>query len=191
MSQNEFRITAHMVSSLDGFVAKHDNSISWFETTDYYENGESAVDPEAFNLNIDCYLMGANTYEHALMLSENHGWAYGNVPVIVLSHRKLRIENKNIKLFEGNLNQLVDDVLKPNYKNVWVVGGPILIRDFLRHNLVDEIRQSILPVILGSGIPFYNHSEKEFPLHLHQVTAYKTGMVELSNVVRKEVMPKH
>ena len=34
-----FKITIHMVSSLDGFIAKKDNSVSWFDTSDYYEKG--------------------------------------------------------------------------------------------------------------------------------------------------------
>ena len=35
----DFKLTIHMVSSLDGFIAKKDNSVSWFETTDYYDKG--------------------------------------------------------------------------------------------------------------------------------------------------------
>jgi dihydrofolate reductase len=37
MAADGFTITIHMVSSLDGFIAKKDNSVSWFETTDHYE----------------------------------------------------------------------------------------------------------------------------------------------------------
>ena len=39
MSTAIFNVTIHMVSSLDGIIAKKDNSVSWFETTDYYEKG--------------------------------------------------------------------------------------------------------------------------------------------------------
>jgi dihydrofolate reductase len=62
-----------MVSSLDGIVAKKDNNISWFETTDNYEKGVAGQNPEAFLKTIDCYIMGARTYEHALELSTQYG----------------------------------------------------------------------------------------------------------------------
>jgi dihydrofolate reductase len=39
MTPQPFTITIHMVSSLDGKIAKLDNSIEWFETTDHYEKG--------------------------------------------------------------------------------------------------------------------------------------------------------
>jgi len=32
MKSDPFKITIHMVSSLDGFIAKKDNDVSWFET---------------------------------------------------------------------------------------------------------------------------------------------------------------
>lgn len=68
-----FTLTIHMVSSLDGMIAKKDNSVSWFDVSDYYEEGVTMEDPEAFLKTIDCYVMGARTYEHALELSKNYG----------------------------------------------------------------------------------------------------------------------
>src|SRR5882757_11007203 len=110
-----FTITIHMVSSLDGMIAKNDNSISWFETTDNYEKGAGAPDAEGFLKTIDCYIMGSRTYEHALELSRSYGWAYGDVPTIVLTHRKLPVDRQNIEIYSGDLEKLVNERLKPNY----------------------------------------------------------------------------
>jgi dihydrofolate reductase len=180
-----FRITIHMVSSLDGYIAKKDNSISWFETSDHYENGAVAPDAAEFLRTIDCYIMGSRTYEHALELSKNYGWAYGDTPTIVLTHRKLPIDRQNIEIYSGDLNKLVNERLKPNYRNVWLVGGADLTKDFIRLNLADEIRQNILPIMLGEGTPFYVQIGIERALHLKNVVAYKNGMVELHYQIRK------
>ena len=174
------KITIHMVSSLDGMIAKMDNSVSWFETADHYEKGHADPDTAEFLTAIDCYIMGSRTYEHALELSRSYGWAYGDTPTIVLTHRNLPVEKPNIEMYSGDLNKLVEERLTPNYKNVWLVGGPALVKDFIRANLADEIRVSILPIILGEGLPFFNHIGRELPLHLKDATAYKNGMVELS-----------
>src|SRR6185312_8929293 len=134
------KITIHLVSSLDGIIAKPDNSVSWFETTDHYEKGVTVTNEVAseFLKTIDCYVMGARTYEHALELSKNYGWAYGDTPTIVLSHRNLPVERANIETYSGDLDQLVNERLKPNYKNVWIAGGAIVAQEFIRLKLADE-----------------------------------------------------
>jgi len=185
MTTDTFKVTIHMVSSLDGIIAKKDNSVSWFESADSYENGVTDENAEEFMKTIDCFVMGSRTYEHALELSKNFGWAYGDVPTIVVSHRNLPIDRKNIEIYSGDLNKLVNERLKPNYKNVWLVGGAMLAIDFIRLKLADEIRLSVMPVILGDGTQFFDHIGKEQPLHLKNITAYKNGMVELWYEIKK------
>jgi dihydrofolate reductase len=132
-----------MVSSLDGIIAKKDNSVSWFETSDHYEKGIGITEPETeeFLKTIDCYVMGSHTYEHALELSKSYGWAYGDTPTIVVTHRNLPIERPNIEIYSGDLHKLVEERLKPNYKSVWLAGGAILAKDFILAKLADEIRK--------------------------------------------------
>jgi dihydrofolate reductase len=185
MTTDKFTLTLHMVSSLDGFIAKKDNSVSWFEASSTYEKGVSGENPEEFLKTIDCYVMGSRTYELALELSKSYGWAYGDTPTIVVTSRKLPIERPNIELYSGDLNTLVNERLKPNYKNVWLVGGAQLAKDFIRLKLTDEIRVSVLPIILGDGTLFFDHIGLEQTLHLKDVTAYKNGMVELCYQVKK------
>jgi dihydrofolate reductase len=148
MATDLFKVTIHMVSSLDGIIAKKDNSVSWFETSDYYEKGVTEPNTEEFLKAINCYVMGARTYEHAVELSKSYGWAYGDVPTIVVTHRNLPVDRKNIEFYSGDLGKLVNERLKPNYKNVWLVGGAMLVRDFIRLKLAKEIRLSVMLNIL-------------------------------------------
>ena len=166
-----------MVSSLDGFIAKRDNSISWMKSTDHYEKGKTLTEDEVakFLDGIDCYVMGSRTYEHAREL----GWPYGDVPVVVVSRRDLVSDRNNVEFYSGDLTKLVNDRLRPNYPSIWMVGGAELTKEFLHLDLVDDIIISIMPVILGDGILFFDYIEKEIPLHLKDVTAYTDGMVEL------------
>ena len=185
METDHFKVTIHMVSSLDGIIAKKDQSISWFETSDYYENGVSGENPEEFLKRIDCYIMGSRTYEHALELSKTYGWAYGDTPIIVITKRELRLFSKNIELYSGDLDLLINTRLKLNYKNVWMVGGAELTKEFIRLKLADEIRISVLPIILGEGKRFFDQVGVEEKLHLVDVMAYKSGMVELRYEILK------
>jgi dihydrofolate reductase len=185
MAGEEFKLTIHMVSSLDGIIAKRDNSVSWFETSSNYEKGIVGEDPDEFLKTIDSYVMGSNTYELALELSKDFGWAYGDKPTTVLTNRNLQTDRQNIEFYSGDLNKFINERLKPKYKNVWVVGGSRLASDFIKLKLADEIRISILPIILGDGLPFFDHIGQEQRLNLKDTKAYKNGMVELCYEIKK------
>lgn len=182
-----FQLTIHMVCSVDGMIAKKDNSVDWFETPDYYEDGMelSAQDTANFLKTTDCYVMGARTYEHALHLSAPYGWPYGDVPVMVVSHKNQPIERPGIEIYSDDLNKLVDEWLKPRFKNVWVVGGAMLAREFMRLKLADKIRLSVLPIILGNGTCLFDDTLQKQALHLQEVRAYKSGMVEYCYDIKK------
>ena len=171
-------VTLHVVSSLDGFIARKDNSVSWLEANgSVYENGVSISQEEAatFVKAIDCYVLGSRTYEHALEL----GWPYGDTPTVVVTGRKLPSTRKNVEFYSGDLKTLLDEKLAPRYRNIWLVGGAMLSQRFLELGLVDEIRLTIAPVLLGDGLRLFGSLAEE-RWELKNVVAYKNGFVELS-----------
>jgi dihydrofolate reductase len=168
-------VTLHVVSSLDGFIAKKDNSVSWMDSSDVYEKGVTDDGAEVIE-SIDCYVLGSRTYEHALEL----GWPYGDTPTVVITNRKLPSTRNSVEFYSGDLNRLVSEVLAPRYGNIWLVGGAILGQSFLRLGLVDEIRLMIAPVTLGDGLHLFGDSGAEQKWHLKNVVGYKNGFVELS-----------
>jgi dihydrofolate reductase len=172
-------VTLHMVSSLDGFIAKKDNSVSWLDSAgSVYEAGVSISEEEAatFVKAIDCYVLGSRTYEHALEL----GWPYGDTPTVVVTGREWRPARTSVEFYSGDLKTLVDGKLTPRYRNIWLVGGAMLCRRFLELGLVDEIRLTIAPVLLGEGLRLFGDSRTEEKWNLKDVVAYKNGFVELS-----------
>jgi len=170
-------VTLHVVSSLDGFIAKKDNSVSWMDSPgDVYEKGVSEGDADDVATSIGCFVLGSRTYEHALQL----GWPYGDTPTVVITNRELPSTRKSVEFYSGDLKKLVDEILVPRYGNIWLVGGAMLCQSFLRLGLVDEIRLMIAPVILGDGLRLFGDSGIEQKWHLKNVVAYKNGFVELS-----------
>jgi dihydrofolate reductase len=169
-------VTLHVVSSLDGFIARKDNSISWMDSPgDIYEKGVNDDGAEVLQ-SIDCYVLGSRTYEHALQL----GWPYGDTPTVVLTNRKLPSSRKSVEFYSGDLKKLVGEMLAPRFKNIWMVGGAMLGQSFLRLGLVDEIRLMIAPALLGDGLHLFGNSGTEQRWNLKNVVAYKNGFVELS-----------
>jgi dihydrofolate reductase len=178
-SAKEHSVSLHMVSSLDGFIAKKDNSVSWLDGNEsVYEAGVSISEEEAaaFVKAIDCYVLGSRTYEHALEL----GWPYGDTPTVVVTGRELPSIRKSVEFYSGDLRTLVDVKLAPRYRNIWLVGGAMLCERFLSLGLVDEIRLTIAPVLLGDGLRLFGDSLTEKRWNLKDVVAYRNGFVELT-----------
>jgi dihydrofolate reductase len=182
------RVTIHMAASLDGFIARKDGSVDWLETSDEFPDG-ATMDPEfveAFLKTIDCYVMGSRTYETALNFeTKGLGWAYGDKPVFVLSSRELPRSRDTVEFNSGDLAQFVDKRLRPRFRAIWFVGGGSVCGECLRLGLADEVRYSILPILIGEGISFVEKLGRDVSLHLMQVKAYKTGMVALHYQVRR------
>ena len=172
-------VTLHMVSSLDGFIAKKDNTVSWLDSPgSVYEAGVSISEEEAatFVKTIDCYVLGSRTYEHALEL----GWPYGDTPAVVLTGKEMPQVRKSVEFYSGDLKTLVDAQLAPRYRNIWLVGGAMLCRHFLELGLVDEIMLTIAPVLLGDGLRLFGGLQTEESWNLKNVVAYKNGFVALT-----------
>lgn len=188
MSDRDSRVTIHMVASLDGFIARKDGSVDWLETSDVFEAGETLdpTDVEAFLTTIDCYVMGSRTYETALGFeAKGFGWVYGDKPTFVLTHRELPRNRNTIEFHSGDLRVLVNEKLRPAFRSIWVVGGGVLAGECLRLGLADEVRYSIVPILIGEGIAFFEGLDRDVALHLLEMKAYRNGMIELRHEVRK------
>lgn len=187
MPNADSRVTIHMAASLDGFIARKDGRVDWLETSDEFAGGE-VLDPafvETFLKGIDCYVMGSRTYETALNFeSKGFGWAYGDKPTFVLTSRNLPRTRGTVSFHAGNLAQFVNGHLRSTFRTIWFVGGGAVCGECLRLGLADEIRYSILPVLIGDGIPFFDKLGRDVPLHLAEVKAYKNGMLALLYDVR-------
>jgi dihydrofolate reductase len=181
------RVTIHMAASLDGFIARKDGSVDWMETSDEFAGG-ATLDPEfieAFLKTIDCYVMGSRTYEVALGFeAKGFGWAYGDKPTFVLTHRDLPRTRETVEFSSGDLTQLVNERLRPRFGSIWFVGGGSVSGECLRLGLADEVRYSILPILIGDGISFFDQLDRDVALHLAEVKGYKSGTVELRYEVK-------
>ena len=187
MAKRESRVTIHMAASLDGFIARKDGRVDWLEASDEFAGGDSmdAGLVEAFLKTIDCYVMGSRTYETALNFeAKGFGWSYGDKPTFVLTSRVLPRNRKSVEFFSGDLARLVNDHLRPVFGSIWFVGGGVVCGECLRLGLADEIRYSILPILIGDGLPFFEKLGRDVPLHLAEVKSYRHGIVELRYEVR-------
>ena len=190
MANTDSCVTIHMVASLDGFIARKDGRVDWLDVSDEFAGGDT-LDPEfvqAFLETIDCYVMGSRTYETALAFeAKGLGWAYGDKPTFVLTRRTLPKARDTVEFYSGDLAHLVNERLKPSFRSIWLVGGGALSGECLRLGLANEVRYSIVPILIGEGISFFDKVGTDVALHLVAMKAYTSGMVALRYEVRTPV----
>lgn len=118
----------------------------------------------AFFAQVGALLMGRRTYD---VVAGFERWYYGDTPVLVATTRPLGTPAApTVRAVSGTPQELLAAAREvAGERNVYVDGG-MLIRSFLDAGLIDELTVSIIPVILGAGIPLFAGTARRTPLEL-------------------------
>ena len=154
------KITLYIATSLDGYIAREDGGIDWLP-----ESAESGYD--AFYKSIDTVIMGKTTYDQVLTFGE---YPYKDKKSFVFTTTN-QTKDENVE-FVSDVNKFVKDDFPGVGKNIWLVGGAQIIASFLKQKVVDEIIVTIIPVLLGRGIPLFKNIESDTKLELIKTTKY-------------------
>ena len=173
MKENIPRIRLYIACSLDGFIAREDGSIDWL--TKYDNNPETDYGYSEFYSSIGTILMGRKTYEQVLSFGN---WPYGDKKSYVFTRQNEPLHReKNVEFVSGNVGKFVRWLKKSTDEDIWLVGGSQLIKTFLEENLVEDLIVTIVPIILGGGIPLFDRIGKEIRLKTGRVERYENGLV--------------
>lgn len=155
--------------SVDGFIAREDGSVDRLSGYD----PASAWYGEFFDT-VDGLVMGAKTYEQILTFGD---WPYGDKPCLVLSNVARKCVRGCIGFFAGKVEDAVGLMRERKLSRVWIVGGSSTFTQFHRKGLIDDYIITIIPTILGSGIPLFRACDIEVRLRLVSSRALDSGMV--------------
>lgn len=151
------RVRVYMACSLDGFIAGRDDDLSWLEPpSDGAEASaapSSALEFDAFMSQVGAMLMGRRTYDVIAAMGQ---WIYGDVPVLVLTHRDLAPVAETVEPVAGTIEEVIALAKeRAGSKDVYIDGGN-LIQQALNAGLVDELVLTIVPILLGEGIRLFD-----------------------------------
>ena len=142
-------------SSVDGFIADRDHSLSWLLSRDVDARGPMGY--ERFVEDVGALVMGSTTYrwvlDHELGGDPARAWPYAQ-PTWVFSSRELPRAQGDLRFVRGPVAPLHADMLASAAgRDVWVVGGGDLAGQFADAGLLDELWVQYAPVALGAGAP--------------------------------------
>ena len=139
----------YTASSIDGFIADPDNSLSWLLSRDIDPQGPQHYD--RFSADVRAMCMGATTYQW--ILDNDPDWL-PTMPVWVFTHREFPETDRDVRFTTEPVPEVHAAMVEAAAgKNVWVVGGGDLVGQFHDHGLLDEVWVQYAPVALGGGAP--------------------------------------
>ncbi|MEY7849995.1 dihydrofolate reductase family protein [Natrarchaeobius sp. A-rgal3] len=171
-------IVLYIAVSVDGYIASEDGGVEWleeFESAPENEHGGY----EAFFESVDALVMGATTYEQVRSFGE---WPYEDRPTYVLTRRDHPPGPEGVQFVDDEVTALAARETA-KHDRIWLVGGATVARAFLRAGLVDELRLSIVPRLLGSGISLFGDDGAAMRLKLIESTTAENGILELRYAV--------
>lgn len=164
--------SVYIATSLDGFIAEEGGGLGFLEVAETqatdYGYGE-------FISSIDTIVMGRGTYEVGLGFPT---WPYAGKRLIVLTNSRSRESLHGEEFSAEDPVALVTRLGQEGVARIYVDGGAT-IRSFLAAGLIDDLTISIVPAILGRGIPLFGLGIPSQSLTLTGAESYETGLVQL------------
>jgi len=187
------RTVYYCAASLDGYIAEADDTIEWLTGYDGSVEG-TGIEPapggyDDFYEGVGALVTGSVTYEWLLRhLGRDGDWPYRGRPTWVLSSRDLPMppgEGVDVRIVEAAVTDLHDEMLAAaGDRDLWIVGGGDVASQFADAGLLDDVRVTVVPVVLGGGKPLF---ARRLPgaMQLTDVLPRSNGMVELDYAMRR------
>jgi dihydrofolate reductase len=167
------KTSAFVGASLDGFLARPDGSVDWLDPFHGEENGYTA-----FFDSVDTLVVGRKTYDFVQGFTRpGQPWLYKGKRCVVMTHRPVSGANGE-RAYAGEPGPLLEELGASGARHVYVDGGAV-IRAFLAANLLDELTVTLVPVLIGEGLPLFGGVTTAQPLALERTVTLTKGMAQL------------
>lgn len=167
------RLSLYIATTLDGFIARTDGAIDWLTSADE-NNTDYGYD--SFYSSIDGVIMGSTSYE---LIRSFGDWPYADKTSFVFTRRLFEPAGDNIHFVSGDPAAFLQSPDIAAFKNLWLVGGSVLISAFHKKNLIDEYILTVLPVVLGHGLRLFTPPIPEHWLTMVSCQQYEGGVLQL------------
>lgn len=168
----------YIACSLDGYIAAENDDLKFLDAV--LAEGEDYGYAE-FMSGVDTIITGSRTYN---WVKTNIGsYPIASKKVIVISST-LDGNKENVAVFSGNIGDLIRDLKSKDGQDIFIEGGGYIVKQCLDELCVDEFIVSIIPVILGAGVPLFQHGLEKNELVLKECKSYPSGLVQLHYLIK-------
>ncbi|MCW5920757.1 MAG: dihydrofolate reductase [Saprospiraceae bacterium] len=167
------KLILYIAASLDGYIAKPDGDIEWLSMV---EAPQQDYGYKEFVKTVDTIIMGRKTYEK--VLSFGIPWPHAERRSFILSRTRSG-GDENVTFFNGDVGALVAQIRQTPGLNIYCDGGAEVVYELMRRDLIDQYVISVIPILLGEGIPLFKPGRPRHNLTLLKSTAFPSGLVQM------------
>jgi dihydrofolate reductase len=180
------RIIVTEFVSLDGVMQDPGGDSKWKHAGWTFKIGRGE-DGDKFKFeetrDTEALLLGRVTYEGFAKawpsVPGEFGDMFNNMPKYVVSSTLEKADWKNSTILKGDMEKEVSELKKRVKGNIVVHGSARLVQTLLEHDLVDELRLMVYPVILGSGKRLFGDTTDKKSLKLKESRTVGDGVAIL------------
>jgi dihydrofolate reductase len=180
------KIIVSVATSADGFIGRSDGTVDWLDRP--IPKGNYGLG--AFYKSIDTILWGRKTYEMALSFQEKgvagsafdtslKNYVFTRTLSPSTAPKGLEFVNEPVKAFAARLRA-------EKGQDIWMMGGASIIASFLDEGEIDEFILSVIPTLIGEGIPLIAPRHRTVPLKLISCTKFADSVVNLHYSVGRQ-----
>jgi len=171
------KVKLFIASSLDGYIATPEGKVDWLSDPENAGDHESGYGYDDFYASIDTTLMGYNTYRE--ILGFGVPFPYPDKKNYVFSRLHEKKEDLPVEFVHSDLVEFVKALKQEQGKDIWLVGGGHINGILLNEGLVDEMILSIVPVVLGNGIPLFSSVSAMNRFWITRVRDYDQSLIQI------------
>jgi dihydrofolate reductase len=183
--EKRMKASVYIATSLDGFIARENGDLDWLPGSHEGESHGSENVEEDFGFqefmdSVDVVVMGRNTYEMVQLVLSTGQWPYGSKRVVVLSSKLSQGPGdlpENVQVKSGSPAELIEALQESGAKHLYIDGGKT-IQGFLKAGLIQELIITMIPVLIGTGIPLFGPLDNDLKLQHIETRSYPNGFVQ-------------
>ncbi len=168
------KVSVFLATSMDGFIAGKNGELDWLAPAQSADAGGGDYGYGALMESVDAAVMGRGTYDAIVGMG---AWPFGGRDVRVLTRRQGELAN-GARRHSGPLAPLLAELHEAGRRHVYLDGGQT-VRQGLREDVVDTLIVSVIPVLLGDGIPLFGPGTPGMRWRTVSAHAYASGLVQL------------
>jgi dihydrofolate reductase len=167
----------NVAASLDGYIAGPNGEFDWIPN-------DPTVDFAAIFARVDTVLIGRRTYELTSSASAPP-WPAGT-RVYVFSRTLRPSDHPGVTIVGDDAAKVVAELrAEAGTGDIWLFGGGALFGSLLAAGQVDQVEVTVVPVLLGGGVPLLPPGAQQTALVLTGTHVYPSGMVSLKYDTRR------
>lgn len=175
------KLILYIATSIDGMIAGEKDDLSWLDN--YPNPRQTDYGYNQFYESVDTLLMGGNTFRAVANLSDS--WPYPDKHTYLITRTEKNLTIPNISILGENWINEIKNIKAQNGGAIWLVGGSLLVKELLKHDLIDKMIISQFPILLGKGTRLFYTGFNYSSWEMSKGRFFTNGVIQAEYIIKR------